>query len=293
MIFSWAIQFFSQFFHILVMVAPYFILGIGVGAFLETKANLNMVYNALKKGPISIIYASIFGAILPGCACATMPMAEGLIRRGASVSTAAAFTLTSPLLAPQTLILTQALLGTKFAIGRLFFGLLGGISIGFIVLFFERKNALQIPLETATPNCCTTPPSKPTFLRSFFSISKKLGGYLVIGLAIATLLNMIVPPNLIPETIGKYPWAAYLLASLIGIPIYICEGEEIPITLSLITLGLAQGPAFSFLLGAVGTCIPTMIFAQKILGKKAVLIYGLFWCFFAPFSGVLFSAFTM
>jgi uncharacterized membrane protein YraQ (UPF0718 family) len=78
---------------------------------------------------------------------------------------------------------------------------------------------------------------------------------------------------------------------VVGIPIYICEGEEIPITYSLIALGLSKGPALTFLLGAVGTCIPTLLFAQKILGKKPMIIYAAYWALFAPLCGIIFSLF--
>ncbi len=76
-----------------------------------------------------------------------------------------------------------------------------------------------------------------------------------------------------------------------GIPVYICEGEEIPITLSLLKLGLGQGPALTFLLGAVGTCIPTMLMACKIIGRRATILYLIGWFIFAPLSGFLFSLF--
>ena len=82
------------------MVLPYFILSIGAGAILESKANFNIINNWVGQGKRSILFASALGAFLPGCACATMPMAEGLLRRGAKLGTITAFMMTSPLLAP-------------------------------------------------------------------------------------------------------------------------------------------------------------------------------------------------
>ena len=134
-----------------------------------------------------------------------------------------------------------------------------------------------------------TTQAPPSFTASFISITKKLGGYLIIGLAIASAMTITIPSEMIPNTIGKYPFFSYIIAALVGIPVYICEGEEIPLTYSLIGLGLENGPAMTFLLGAVGTCIPTMLFAQKILGKKPMIIYAIFWAIFAPLSGFIFS----
>ena len=193
-------------------------------------------------------------------------MAEGLLRRGAKLGTITAFMMTSPLLAPQTIILTYALLGPKFTIGRVIFSLIGGITIGLIVYFLENKQSIIQPKNDSSSTCCNHTQAPPSFTASFISITKKLGGYLIIGLAIASAMTITIPSEMIPNTIGKYPFFSYIIAALVGIPVYICEGEEIPLTYSLIGLGLENGPAMTFLLGAVGTCIPTMLFAQKNIG---------------------------
>ncbi len=288
---EWTSLFLNEFGHLLFMVLPYFILGIGAGALLESTANFDFIYKLLGKGRPSIAFASLLGAILPGCACATMPMAEGLLRKGAKLGTVCAFIMTSPLLAPQTIILTYALLGPSFTIARVIFALIGGIGIGLIAHALESKSIVTLPKASQTTNCCSTQPDKPSFITSFLSIGKKLGLYFLIGLAIASALTISIPTDMIPNTIGSHPVLSYLIAAVIGIPIYICEGEEIPITYSLLTLGLAAGPSLTFLLGAVGTCIPTLLFAQKILGKKPMIIYGIYWAIFAPLCGIIFSSF--
>ncbi len=285
-------NFTNEFIHLIVMVAPFFILGISIGAILESTANFNFIYKLLGKGKRSILYASVLGGLLPGCACATMPMAEGLLRKGAKLSTACAFIITSPLLAPQTVILTFALLGPTFTFGRIIAGMAGGIGFGLLTYFLESNQKVALPKETKENHCCSPEQTTPSFLKSFLSISKKLGFYFFIGLAIASILKVTVPTTLIPNTIGAHPILSYLIAAIIGIPIYICEGEELPITFTLLSLGLAAGPSFTFLLGAVGTCIPTLLFAQKILGKKPMIIYGIYWAIFAPTAGIIFSKFS-
>jgi len=286
---TWSNQFIHEFTHLLIIILPYFIVGISVGAILESTTNFDFIYKLLGKGRRSIIFASLLGAILPGCACATMPMAEGLLRKGAKLSTTCAFILTSPLLAPQTIILTYALLGPSFTIARIIAAIGGGIGIGLIAYSLESKAIIKLPEIPTSNSCCNPTQIKPTFISSFMSIGKKLGSYFLIGLAIATALTISIPTDMIPNTIGNHPILSYVIATFIGIPIYICEGEEIPITYSLLTLGLAQGPSFTFLLGAVGTCIPTLLFAQKILGKKPMIIYAAYWCIYAPLCGITFS----
>ncbi|MCM8796245.1 MAG: hypothetical protein NC928_06150, partial [Candidatus Omnitrophica bacterium] len=61
----------KEFVSLVFMVFPYFILGSTFGAFLEKYVKPNFVFRYLNKGFISIVNASILGAVLPGCACAT------------------------------------------------------------------------------------------------------------------------------------------------------------------------------------------------------------------------------
>ncbi len=285
--------FIHGFIHLIQMVLPYFIVGILFGALLESVIPSDFFNRFKAKGIRGIIGLSIVGAILPGCACATIPMAEGIKRRGADIGSLGAFMLTSPLLAPHTVIITFGLLGAKFAVCRVLFGLIGGGLIGCVLRYLSQKKMLQMPEDVSNQSeCCTNKAkaqSRVSFLTSAWSIAKKLSPYFLLGIGIAAGVGVFMPPELIPSTIGENPLLAYGVAALIGIPVYICEGEEVPITFSLIAAGLAEGPAFTFLMGAVGTCIPTLVFAKQLLGKSAVVVYGFFWMIFAPLAGVIVS----
>lgn len=156
-----------------------------------------------------------------------------------------------------------------------------------------------MPSESSNTECdsCSSSNStvskaeKITFLKSFLNIVKDLGKYFILGMFIASLLTVIIPEEAIPRYIGSSGVFAYLVAVLVGIPLYVCEEEEIPITLALLKLRLGEGPSFTFLLGSVGTCIPTMIMAQKIIGRRPTLFYIIFWFIFAIVSGLIFSIF--
>ena len=269
-------------------VVPYFILGAAFGAFLKAYLKPDFAIKYLNRGVSSVINATLLGALLPGCACATMPMAEGLKEKKARLGTIASFIMVSPLLSPQTAVLTYALLGWKFTLARIAFSLTGAIILGIAFNYFGRLKPLNTESESLNPLCSV---EKISFLKSFVDIVKDLGKYFILGMFIASLLTVFIPEEAIPKYIGSSGVFAYLVAVLVGIPVYICEDEEIPITLALLKLGLGKGPAFSFLLGSVGTCIPTMLMAQKVIGRKPVLIYIIYWFLFAISSGLIFSLF--
>jgi len=63
----------------------------------------------------------------------------------------------------------------------------------------------------------------------------------------------------------------------------------VPLTYALVARGLGSGPAFTFLLGSVGTCVPTLLMAQRVIGRRATAFYGLFWLAFAVVAGLAFA----
>jgi uncharacterized membrane protein YraQ (UPF0718 family) len=96
-------------------------------------------------------------------------------------------------------------------------------------------------------------------------------------------------PDLIGGSSGI---AAFALAAVVGIPLYVWEGEEVTWTYALTSTGLGAGPAFTFLLGSVGTCIPTIVMSRGIVGSRATYFYLCFWIAFALAAGVAFGAIT-
>ena len=288
----------KEFLSLTWLVLPYFLGGAAFGAALDVFLKPEFALKHLKGGWLSMTKAAVLGMVMPGCSCATMPMAEGLRRKGADLGTVTSFLLASPLVSPQTLILTFAVLGGKFTLARALAALLGAIGVGALFLKLERAGALpDIQAPAAEKKCCSgcgcgggveeDEPKK--FWPVFVDILKELGKYFLLGMAIASLLTVLLPPGFIMKYIGSSGPLAYLASALLGVPLYVCEGEEIPLTLSLMKLGLGPGPAFTFLLGSVGTCIPTMIMSQKLIGRRGLFFYAAWWLLFSLGAGLLFG----
>ena len=281
----------KTFLNLSLMVFPFFIIGVCFAATLELFVVFDKIAKYFEKGIKGVMFATILGAVLPGCSCASIPMAEGLKRKGAGLGVLGAFIMVSPVLGPHTVVLTAGLLGSQFAIARVVIGLSGAFILGLLFLVIERyqllsfkngNSVLSIPIKP----CCNSI-SKPTFLISLVSVTKKLGLYFFISMAIASTLMTLVPPHTIPSIIGSSGPLAYTVALFAGIPMYVCEAEEIPLTKMFLELGLGKGPSFTFMLASVGTCIPTILMAQKVIGKRATLLYVVYWFLIALISGLL------
>ncbi len=297
--------------HLLLEVLPFFAIGAVTGALVQTYMSPSIGERLFGgSGLRPLLTAVTAGAVLPGCACTTMPMARGLRGTGvARLGTVAAFILVSPLLSPITVALTWGVLGWQMTVARVVASFVGALILGAIVLRFESWFDAEagFGVEGAghegagadgdegescgcSGSCASESPQKPTFWRSLWEVVRDTSPYFLLGMLIAAALVTLVPEDAVPRLLGSSSgiWA-YALAVVVGIPLYVCEGEEVPLTLGLLAVGLGAGPALTFMLGSVGTCIPTVLMAQKVIGKRTTVFYILFWFVFVVVSGLLFQ----
>lgn len=295
------------FLHLLLEAVPLFLLGAVLGAGIEAWLKPGWIERWIGNGHRSVAAAALAGAILPGCAMSTMPLAQSLRRRGAALGTLTAFIMIAPILSPHTIFLTATLVSVPMAIGRVFLSLAVTLALGTLLNAMERRGRLRPAVNSTASDhvepgsesasalgddgCCGAGPSPNTspwrrFLRQLGANLRSLTPYLLVGLLVAALISATVPP----DTIHKYlrgGWTAYLFAALVAFPIYVCDGGEIPLTRALLAMGVGPGPAFCFMLASVGTCLPTIAMATRIIGWTATVIYVAAWLVLAVGGGLL------
>ena len=285
---------FNNLIGLLAAALPWFLGGAILGAALERSLPTAWATRWLASPRASILHATFAGALLPGCSMTTVPLAAALKNRGARLGTLTAFIMISPILSPETIILTAALLGAKFTIARIVFPVVVTVLLGLALNALQARAIKQFQLPAGNPavpdlkpNCCAEDDlleGKRTFRASFTALLHPLWIYFLVGLLVVAIVQALVPP----QDIARYLHGGigtYLLAAAAGIPLYVCEGAEVPLTYGLLQAGVGIGPAFTFLLGAVGTCIPTILMAPRIIGKTSTYVYVAVWLLLAIGSG--------
>lgn len=296
------------FLHLLLEAVPLFLLGAVLGAALEAWLKPGWIERWIGSGHRSVAAAALAGAVLPGCAMSTMPLAQSLRHRGAALGTLTAFIMIAPILSPHTIFLTATLVSVPMAIGRVVLSLVVTLILGTVLNAMERRGHLApvvklIPADLDAPSlecaatagddeCCGGGPSPANrspgrrFVAQLGANLRSLTPYLLGGLFVAAVISATVPT----EAIHKYlrgGWTAYLFAALIAFPIYVCDGGEIPLTRALLAMGVGPGPAFCFMLASVGTCLPTIAMATRIIGWRATVIYVVAWLVLAVGGGLV------
>lgn len=256
--------------------------GILLGTTIEVFLPKSWSERWLVAGPRSLLLATFAGALLPGCAMSAVPIARSLRARGAPLGTVAAFLLIAPLISPHTVALTAALIGVGFAVARVVLPLLFTLSFGAVANALVRTPP---PPPTAPPgedendDChggcgCDQHKHRTPLARyraQLWANLRALVPLFVGSLTLVAALAVFLPTARIAEY-GNGP-LAHLVALVAGIPLYVCDGGEVPLTRALLALGVGPGPAFTFLLGSVGTCLATIAMAFGIIGKRMTAAY--------------------
>lgn len=277
----------------------WFLAGIALSAAIQRWFKARWIERWLSGDRSSVVIATFAGAMLPGCAVTTMPLAAAFKAKGVKVGTLTAFIMIAPILSPHTLAFTAVLLGPEMAAGRFILPFLLSLALGW--LLNATASFWPAPAKTdAEPSghkhehggdpCCDSgcADDKPAFFRTAWHLFKDLTPFFAGGLLVVAVLKQLVPQDALTAHM-KGGWLAYAAAAGAGIPLYVCEGAEVPLTLALLKLGVGTGPAFTFLLSSVGTCLPTITMAPRIIGLRATWIYVLAWLVLSIGGGWLFS----
>lgn len=281
-----------EFWALLLQVLPYFTLGLLAAAALRRRVAGGPWQARWLTGTQGVYAATLAGAALPGCCMAALPMAATLQVAGASRGVVAAFMMTSPLVSPQAILLTWGVLGWRMAVARLLstFALLPLLGLGIEAWDRRKGKALERSARRGPALPMALPPAPPPFWREVADLALDYGRWLVVGLLLAAVATAAAPPDLIARTLGSAGPLVYVLAAAVGIPAYICEGEEVPLAYGLLRLGLGPGPTLTFLLGAVGTCIPTLVLSSRLIGRRTTLAVAAAWFVFSILAGAAYQA---
>ena len=251
---------------------------------IQTFLNITVLKRFINNRILSTIVSAIFGASAPICSCSMIPIAQTVNSFSRYYSPVIAFLISAPALSPVIFILMLGMFDIELTIYRFLFGIILAI-VGGIIADFIFKKPRMLGLLTSTDKDNRSNVEK--FKDNFKSIFIDTGKYVLIGLVIASLLSVIVPPTLISK-FSDMPFS-YLIISVVSIPLYLSAGEEVPISKSLIDLGLTKGQVLTFMFSGSGICIPTIMATLKFFPKKLVYYYVIVWLIGSILAGISFD----
>lgn len=270
-----------------------FLLGVMAAALIKTfKLDKRLRSVITRYGRAGIFLAVGTGLFSPLCSCGIVPLVVTLIYGGVPLAPVFALLITSPLMSPDSLVITGGHLGSTFAMAKLASAAAVGLAGGFAVLALQRRGWIRDEglsggeRPDIREKCMDgAPPDDPrrglevTVNRWwYFSLMVKdmgllIGRYLLIALVIEAALVAFVPVSWIEKLVGPSGPLSVLIATAAGVPVPLPQVSAVPVVYGLLQQGMDRGAAMAFLVSGPVTSIPAFILLGSVFQRSVLWLY--------------------
>ncbi|MFG2040892.1 permease [Dactylosporangium sp. NPDC048998] len=260
----------TVFVSVLTQAMPFLVFGVVLSAIIAVFVPPSFFARALPSHPaLAVPTASVAGVVLPGCECASVPVAGALVHRGVTPAAAFAFLLASPAVNPIVLISTAVAFPgqPKIVIARAVASLVVACLMGWLWQAFGKGSWLRMPSRAHLDGMAKW----PAFWASVRHDVLHAGGFLVIGAASAAIIAVVVPSSWLAH-LAANPVVAILALGLLAVVLSICSEADAFVAASLTQFSLTARLAFL----VVGPMIDLKLFAMQagIFGRRFALRFA-------------------
>ncbi|MER6945895.1 permease [Nonomuraea sp. NPDC000554] len=217
---TWA----TVFVAVCLQALPFLVFGVMLSAAITAFVPPSFWTKALPRQPYAAVpIAGAAGAVLPGCECASVPVASGLMSRGVAPAAALAFLLASPAINPVVLVATAVAFpgNPAMVVARFVASLTVAVLAGWAWARFGRPEWLRVRAHTVVPG-----QSKGgSFVEAMRHDLLHAGGFLVVGGLTAATLNVMVPRSWL-TSVGELPVLSVLVLGLLAVLLSICSEAD-------------------------------------------------------------------
>lgn len=270
------------FVSIVVQALPFLVLGVVLSGAIAAFVPASFWKKALPKNPaLAVPVAGAAGAVLPGCECASVPVANGLMSRGVAPAAALAFLLSAPAINPIVLASTFVAFPGEpmMVVARFIASLATAVIMGWLWLRFGKAQWLRIGPRDHLVGANPWHTFRLTATHDFLHA----GGFLVIGGLFAAALNVLVPQQWL-AAVADQPILSVLVLAGLAVLLSICSEADAFVAASLTEFSLTAKLAFL----VVGPMVDL-----KLISLQAGTFSGKFATRFAPTTFVLAVIFSL
>ncbi len=288
--------------------APFIIFAVLAVAYLKASGAETLLAKAFEGNQTRmIVMAALLGGLSPFCSCEVIPFIAALLAVGAPLGAVMAFWLASPLMDPAMFAITSGTLGFDFALAKTIAAVSIGMFGGFGVMLASNTALFANPLreKPALSGCCGV--QKPfsgapvwafwndaerrqTFNKTALDNALFLTKWLTLAYLIEALMLRYVPADMIASVLGGTGVMPILLGALVGAPAYLNGYAAVPLVDALITQGMSQGAAMSFVIAGGVSCIPAAIAVWALVKPRVFAAYLGFALIGAVTAGLIWQA---
>jgi uncharacterized membrane protein YraQ (UPF0718 family) len=119
---------------------------------------------------------------------------------------------------------------------------------------------------------------------------KQIFPLLIVGVFIAGMVRVLIPPTLIESIAGKNTVLANLAGVVFGVFMYFPTLVEVPIANMFLSLGMHPGPLLAYLMADPELSIQSILITAKIIGNKKTWVYVGLVAVFSTLAGLIYGA---
>jgi uncharacterized membrane protein YraQ (UPF0718 family) len=260
----------TVFIAVVTQALPFLVLGVLLSAMIVVFVPATFFARALPSRPqLAVAVAGAAGVVLPGCECASVPVAGALVRRGVTPAAALAFLLSAPAINPVVLTATAVAFprNPEMVFARFGASLLVACVMGWLWLRLGRADWLHLPDRPSYEGRG----KGEAFWGSVRHDLMHAGGFLVVGAMAAATLKAVVPAVWL-QTVAGIPVVSVLALAVLAVLLSICSEADAFVAASLTQFSLTARLAFL----VVGPMIDLKLFAMQAgtFGRGFALRFG-------------------
>ncbi|MEG0958435.1 MAG: permease [Erysipelotrichaceae bacterium] len=226
------------------------------------------------------LLGALLGSVTPFCSCSSIPLFIGFSSAGLPIGVTFSFLISSPMVDLGSLVLLMSIFGSKIAFTYVFLGLLIAVIGGTIIDKLGMENQVEEFVKSADTIDLESPSltQRDRFHYAFDQVHatiKKVGPYILIGVAIGALIHNLIPSTLIESILGSNNPFSVILATIVGIPMYADIFGTIPVAESLFVKGAGLGTVLSFMMAVTTLSLPSIIMLRKAIKPKLLFLMHL------------------
>ncbi|MDY4674203.1 MAG: permease [Treponema sp.] len=232
------------------------------------------------KGLWARIIGALLGTVTPFCSCSSIPLFMGFTTAGLPLGVTFSFLISSPMVDLGSLVLLTSIFGWKIAVSYVIVGLVIAVLGGTIIEKLHLENQVADFIRNAKKINTVLPSDElsqkerfKSALDSVLQTLKKVFPYILIGVAIGTIIHNWIPHKWIENVLGSKNPFGVILATVCGIPMYADIFGCIPIAESLLAKGALLGVVLSFMMAVTTLSLPSMIMLSKAIKPKLLGVF--------------------
>lgn len=247
----------TVFVAVFVQALPFLVLGVLLSATISVFVPPSFFARALPRRPaLAVPVAGMAGAVLPGCECASVPVAGALVRRGVAPAAALAFLLSAPAINPIVLTATAVAFSgnPEMVLARFVASLLVACAMGWLWQRLGHADWLRPPAHPSFDG----EGKGAAFWGSVRHDVMHAGGFLVVGAMAAATLKSVIPASWL-HAAANNPLVSILALAVLAVVLSICSEADAFVAASLTQFSLTARLAFL----VVGPTIDLKLFAMQ------------------------------